>query len=292
MGTINCAFAYGRTKQALAKEGFILFLSHTIMMATNDDLPSLLKIARETALEAGRVVLRQRNKALKIATKRDGQPVTAADHASEIFIASFLAKRAPHINVVSEELVSQGRYPDVGSAPFWLIDPLDGTKDFIAGESEFTINIALIVGDVPVLGVIYAPALEELYEAAEGVGAFKRIAEGKPDPITARIASPEGMYAVSSRRHGDEEALNAYMSNLPIKAHKRFGSALKFCHVASGLADLYPRFGKAMGWDVAAGYAILRVAGGSVSTVDGQPLSFRTPDFAINNFIARGRLCG
>jgi len=262
------------------------------MMATDYDLPSLLKIARETALEAGRVVLRQRNKALKIATKRDGQPVTAADHASEIFIADQLAKRAPHINVVSEELVSQGRYPEIGNAPFWLIDPLDGTKDFIAGESEFTINIALIIGDTPILGVINAPALDELYEAAEGVGAFKRVLDGKPEAISARIASAEGMVAASSRRHGDEEALNAYMSNLPVKSHKRYGSALKFCHVASGQIDLYPRFGKAMGWDVAAGYAILKTAGGSVCTVDGQPLSFRTPDFVINNFIARGRLCG
>jgi 3'(2'), 5'-bisphosphate nucleotidase len=257
------------------------------------DLPHLLTIARETAEEAGHIVLRQRNRALKIATKRDGQPVTAADHASEVYIVDTLMKRCPEIKIISEELVSQGRYPDIGEEPFWLIDPLDGTKDYIAGEAEFTINIGLIVKGEPVLGVVFAPSLDEMYEAAAGCGATARLEDrDKATPISARIASAEGMSVVSSRRHGDEEALKNYLNNIPVTQHKRYGSAVKLCHVAAGKADLYPRFGKAMAWDIAAGHAILKFAGGSVTTVDGQPLNYLAEGFGINNFIARGRFCG
>ena len=262
------------------------------MMTPAPDLAALLDPVCAIAGGAGRVVLRLRNQSMKIQPKADGSPSTAADEASEAHIVKMLRLLTPSYPIIAEEEVSRGVAVDIANKPFWLIDPLDATRDFIAGEAEFCINIALIIDNQPVLGAIYAPALDEMYFGAQGVGVFCQKGIRPPDPISGRIANDTRMSVISSRHHGDEAGLSAYLSNLPIKQHKRMSSALKFCEVAAGRADLYPRFGRAMAWDVAAGHALVVLAGGTVTTVNGQPLQYRTPDFQISNFIARTRFSG
>lgn len=262
------------------------------MSQTSDlDLDRLAVAAFEVARGAGRVVMKKRNEALQIRGKQDGSPATAADHASEEYITAELLKIAPHIPVVAEEAVSEGKIHDLGDSPFWLVDSLDGTKDYIAGESEFAINIALIVGDAPIIGVIHAPAIEETYIGSVGQGAT-RVRNNKPEGITTRPPPQDGLVVLSSRRHGSEPELEAYLAGVKIIHHKRASSALKFGILAAGEADIYPRFGRVMGWDVAAGHAILCAAGGRISTAAGQPIVYRSTHFDIPNFIARGRLNG
>lgn len=255
------------------------------------DLERLVVAAFEVARGAGRVVMKKRNESLHIRGKQDGSPATAADHASEEYITAELQKIAPHVPVVAEEAVSEGRIPELGDGPFWLVDPLDGTKDFIAGESEFAINIALVIGAVPVIGVIHAPALEDTFVGAAGQGA-SRVRGHTAEDISARAPQQDGLVVLSSRRHGNEPELAAYLSGIKVIRHKRASSALKFGLLASGEADIYPRFGRAMGWDVAAGHAIICAAGGRITTADGHPIIYRTQHFDIPSFIARGRLNG
>lgn len=261
-------------------------------MSTFDlDLDRLAVAAFEVARSAGRIVMKKRNESLKIRGKEDGSPSTAADHASEEYITAELRRIAPDIPVVAEEAVSGGEIHDLGDKPFWLVDPLDGTKDFIAGESEFAVNIALVVGDAPIIGVIHVPAIEETFIGAVGQGAT-RVRGYKAEDISARPPPQEGLVVLSSRRHGNEPELEAYLAGVKVTKHKRASSALKFGLLASGEADIYPRFGRVMGWDVAAGHAILTAAGGRITTADGQPIVYRTTHFSIPSFIARGRLNG
>lgn len=255
------------------------------------ELLRLTTAAYELAREAGTIALKKRNEALRIQAKKDGSPATAADIACEQHIVAGLRKLTPDIPVVAEEDVAAGRAPEIGSGPFWLIDPLDGTKDYIAGEREFCINIALIEGDKPVLGVIHGPAYEQSFMGVPGHGAT-RVRNNKAEDISARFAPPEGMTVLSSRRHGNEPELDAYLAEFKISSHKRLSSALKFGMLAAGEGDIYPRFGRVMGWDIAAGHAILLAAGGRVATATGQPVNYRSPSFDVPNFIARGRLNG
>lgn len=255
------------------------------------DLERLAVAAFEVARGAGRVVMKKRNEALQIRGKSDGSPATAADHASEEYITAELLRIAPDIPVVAEEAVSGGQIHDLGDAPFWLVDPLDGTKDYIAGESEFAVNIALIVGDAPIIGVIHAPAIEETYIGVMGQGAT-RVRGHKAEDIVTRPPPQDGLVVLSSRRHGSEPELEAYLSGVKVIRHRRASSALKFGILAAGDADIYPRFGRVMGWDVAAGHAILCAAGGRITTAAGQPIVYRSTSFDIPNFIARGRLNG
>lgn len=260
-------------------------------MSNSLDLPFLTTSAFEIAREAGRIVMKARNEALRIAAKADGSPVTAADQAAEKYIVEALQKLTPDIPVVAEELVASGHGPDVTGRPFWIVDPLDGTKDFIAGEPEFAIVIALVSGDAPVLGVIHGPAMEVTYAGAVGIGAT-RARNNKAEDITTRIAPQDGITVLSSRRHGSEPELEKYLGEFKIAAHKRMSSALKFGMLASGEADIYPRFGRVMGWDIAAGHAIVLAAGGRMSTATGEAINYRTADFGIPSFIARGRISG
>lgn len=254
-------------------------------------LPQLTASAFEIAREAGRIVMKARNEALQIAGKKDGSPVTAADQASEKYIIEALTKLTPDIPVIAEERVASGEITDIGDGPFWIVDPLDGTKDFIAGEPEFAIVIALVVGNTPALGVIHGPALEVTYAGAVGVGAT-RVRRGKAEDIAARIAPQDGVTVISSRRHGSEPELEKYLAEFKIATHKRMSSALKFGLLASGEADIYPRFGRVMGWDIAAGHAIVLAAGGRMNTATGEPINYRTKTFDIPSFIARGRISG
>ncbi|TMW77148.1 3'(2'),5'-bisphosphate nucleotidase CysQ [Thauera sp. UPWRP] len=219
--------------------------------------------------------------------KDDASPVTEADEKAEAVILAGLRALAPDVPVVAEEEVAAGRVPEVGER-FWLVDPLDGTKEFISRNGEFTVNIALVVGGEPVLGVVYAPALGRMFLGARGVGAFVEDADGRRS-IACRAVPDEGLTVVASRSHGDAEALDRFLAGRKVAALKSAGSSLKLCLVAAGEADVYPRLGRTMEWDIAAGQAVLLAAGGMVVTVaGGEPLRYGKPGFDNPHFAAWG----
>lgn len=220
--------------------------------------------------------------------KADRSPVTEADVRAEAILLEGLRALTPELPVVAEEEVAAGRVPEVGEGPFWLVDPLDGTKEFVGRRGEFTVNVGLVVERVPVLGIVAAPALEVVWTGIRGEGAMRRDAEGER-PIHVRRADPRNLVAVASRSHMDPETA-AWLSRHGIRETASFGSSLKFCAVAEGRADVYPRFGRTMEWDTAAGQAVLEAAGGRVTTVDGRPLLYGKPGFANPGFIAWGGL--
>lgn len=220
-----------------------------------------------------------------VRTKDDSSPVTEADEAADRLIVGGLREAAPDIPVISEESIGAARAPAGGR--FWLVDPLDGTKEFIGRTGEFTVNIALIEEGRPVLGVLHAPALDETY-VADGEGQAVRIIGGAvPQPVRARAVPAVGPVVVASSAHRDAET-DAFIAGRRPSRIARAGSALKFGLLARGAADLYPRFGRTMEWDTAAGHAVLAAAGGDVRTVDGGALRYGKPGFANPPFIARG----
>jgi 3'(2'), 5'-bisphosphate nucleotidase len=235
---------------------------------------------------AGAVILDHYGRETQARAKADRSPVTAADEAAEAVILAGLADLAPEIPVVAEEEVAAGRVPGLDSGPFWLVDPLDGTREFLSRNGEFTVNIALIEDRRPVLGVVTAPALDKAWWGAAGAGAWARD-EGGTRPIAARPRPLRGVVALASRSHGDAET-DAFLASEGVAGRINAGSSLKFCLLAEGVADLYPRFGPTMEWDTAAGHAVLAAAGGSVSTRDGAPLLYQKPGFRNPAFIARG----
>jgi len=246
-------------------------------------LPKLLEIADAAAA----VVMEHYAQASEVRMKEDRSPVTAADGAAEERILEQLTKLTPGIPVVAEEAAAAGRIPDVGDDPFWLVDPLDGTKEFISKNGEFTVNIALIEQRRPVMGVVVAPAVGKTWWGARGHGATKRQADGSVHDIRVRKAPPRGGVAVASRSHRDA-ATNQWLESKGITDTVAAGSSLKFCLVAEAAADYYPRFGPTMEWDTGAGHAVLAAAGGRVTTVDGAPFLYNKPDFRNAGFIALG----
>jgi 3'(2'), 5'-bisphosphate nucleotidase len=227
--------------------------------------------------------------------KADASPVTVADEAAEKIILEDLAAIAPDVAVVAEESVAAGRVPVIADR-FFLVDPLDGTREFVSRRDEFTVNIALIEDSEPVLGVVYAPARRELYWGDVKAQRAGRI-EADPDGtmpalgsgIAARPAPPGGLVAVASRSHRSPET-DALLANYPVAEFRSIGSSLKFCLLAAGVADIYPRVGATMEWDTAAGQAVLVAAGGRVTTLDGQPFRYGKPGFRNGDFLARGRV--
>jgi len=226
--------------------------------------------------------------------KVDASPVTVADEAAEKIILADLASIAPEIPVVAEESVAAGKVPVIAER-FFLVDPLDGTKEFIGRRDEFTVNIALIENGEPVLGVVFAPARRELYWGdvrgaraghldAEPDGTMPALGNG----IQARQAPADGLVAVASRSHRSPDT-DAFLARYPVKEFRSIGSSLKFCLVASGQADFYPRLGPTMEWDTAAGQAVLMAAGGRVTTLEGEPFRYGKPGFRNGNFLAQGR---
>lgn len=222
-------------------------------------------------------------------TKGDGSPVTAADEAAEAVILARLHALGVAA-IVAEEEVAAGRLPEVG-AEFWLVDPLDGTRDFVSGSGEFTVNIARIVDGRPVAGVVYAPALGEVFWG-DGTGAFHaRVENGhavSARPI--RVAEPGAkLRVVASKSHLNEET-KAFIDRFDVESLVNFGSSLKLCRVADGTADLYPRLGPTCEWDIAAGHAVLQAAGGEVYTLDGAPLGYGKAGERFYNpyFVAAG----
>jgi len=247
------------------------------------DLDRLLPEIVALADRAGAVILEHYQGDVAVRAKADASPVTAA----EAVILARLAELTPDIPVVAEETVASGHVPDVDDRPFWLVDPLDGTKEFLSRNGEFTVNVALIEDRLPILGVVLAPARARAWWGARGNGASARDPEGNIRAIAVRQAPAGGLVAIASRSHRDAET-QAFLDRAGVAECISAGSSLKFCLVAEGQADLYPRFGRTMEWDVAAGHAVLSAAGGRVTTKDGAPFLYRKPGFENPPFIARG----
>ena len=245
-------------------------------------LEQLLPVVRA----AGKIILEIYATDFAIQRKADASPVTEADERAEVVILSALKVLTPGIPIISEEAAAAGHIPEVGEC-FWLVDPLDGTREFINRNGEFTVNIALIENRRPVLGVVLVPAPDRLFAGAEGIGAFVEDA-GKRRPITCRRVPVEGLTVVASRSYGDSAALEAFLSGRKVASQTTAGSSLKLCLVAAGEADIYPRLGRTMEWDIAAGDAVLRAAGGRVRTLDGADLVYGKPDLANPHFFAAG----
>ena len=238
------------------------------------------------AVRAGREILGIYAGEFAVRGKSDSTPVTDADERAEEIILAGLAELEPRYPVVAEEQVSAGRVPEVGEQPFFLVDPLDGTREFVNRNGEFTVNIAMIEDGAPRLGVVHLPALHETYWCDGRGGAWRRRGGGAPERIRCR-AAPEALVVIASRSHRNprtREFLDHYRVAEIISA----GSSLKLCRIAEGRADMYPRLGRTMEWDIAAGHAVLRAAGGSVRTLDGAPLRYGKAGFDNPHFVARG----
>jgi 3'(2'), 5'-bisphosphate nucleotidase len=265
-----------------------------------DGAAALLEPLTRLAAEAGAAILAVNRKAMSVEGKQDGSPVTEADLAADHVIAEGLSRLFPGIPSLSEERLHLAKPPYAGA--LFLIDPLDGTKEFVAGRDEYTVNIALIVEGVPLLGIVGAPALGTIWRGLVGRGAER--VELAPDlspatvtPIRTRAAAGGGPWtAAVSRSHGDSRS-EAFIDSRPGALREQCGSALKFCRVAEGRADIYPRLSPTCEWDVAAGHAVVVAAGGAVTDGQGAPVHFggRREDFIVPEFIAWGdpaAVCG
>jgi len=264
--------------------------------AASDD-GAVLAVFERLALEAGREIMRVFEAGCAVERKADASPVTEADRRAEEIILAGLREAFPGIACVAEEEIAAGIVPaDLGSA-FFLVDPLDGTKEFVNRRTDFTVNIALVRGGVPAVGTVFAPCNGRFFSGRPGRaealavdGGFE--ATGRRAIAVRPAASPPAV--VASRSHNTPET-EAYIGSLGAAEIVSVGSSLKFCLVAAGEADLYPRFGRTMEWDTAAGDAVLRAAGGMTRTLDGQPLAYgkrnqpHDADFANPHFIATGR---
>ncbi len=246
-------------------------------------VPALVEIA----LAAGHEILTVYERDIDVSVKADSSPVTEADLRAERLIVDGLVRVAPEVPVVAEESVAAGRVPDVSGGRFFLVDPLDGTKEFISRNGEFTVNIALIDNLRPSLGVVHLPVLNETYWS-DGERAWRRRGDAAAETIRCRFADNEALDVVASRSHRDAET-DRYLQRFKVRNLVSAGSSLKFCRLAEGAADLYPRLGRTMEWDIAAGQAVLEAAGGEVRTLDGAPLGYGKPGFENPFFVARGK---
>jgi 3'(2'), 5'-bisphosphate nucleotidase len=243
-------------------------------------LDQVIRISRA----AGHAVMEVYETDYAVRSKTDKSPVTEADVRAEAIILAALRTLTPEVPIIAEEAVAAGDTPCVDSI-FWLVDPLDGTKEFIGRNGEFTVNIALVRETVPVLGVVFAPALGRLFAGAQECGAFVEDAAGRRQ-IHCRAVPAEGLTVVASRSHGDAAALDTFLSGRKVAALVSSGSSLKLCLVAAGEADIYPRLGRTMEWDIAAGHAVLLAAGGEVKDIAGSPLRYGKPGYENPHFVA------
>jgi len=248
----------------------------------------LLESVEALAREAGELILTFYREDIEVEEKDDYTPVTEADRAADALIARGLRALTPEIPVVTEEEVADGLAPTRVGERFWCVDPLDGTREFINHRDEFTVNIALIEAGQPVLGVVGVPARRTLY-AADGPGRATVCDDGgEHRPIAARTPPADGLSIAASRSHANKDELQNYLKDKTVKDFLAAGSSLKFCLIAEGRADLYPRFGPTMEWDTAAAHAVLLAAGGHVRTLDGAELMYGKPSFRNPHFIASG----
>lgn len=224
-----------------------------------------------------------------VSHKDDRSPVTAADERAEAILVARLAKLTPDIPIVAEEAVAAGQVVRPGRR-FWLVDPLDGTKEFVSRNGEFTVNIACIDRGEPVAGVVFAPAQQRLFAGARGLGAFVE-EQGKRRVIRTRRPPQDGLTLWSSRSHGSAARLRDFVASQHwrVAENRHAGSSLKFGLLAAGEGDVYPRLSRTMEWDTAAGHAVLSAAGGAVVGLDGKPLAYGKPGFENPGFVAWGR---
>ena len=249
--------------------------------------PDLLALATALAARAGEAILAVRARGFATTSKADNSPVTEADHAAERIIAAGLREAAPNIPVVAEEEIAAGRVPERADC-FWLVDPIDGTREFAAGRDDFAVCIGLVRNGVPVLGVVGQPATGAIFGGMVGVGAWRRDASGQR-MIAARDRPEVGIEVVASRHYANDSVLAAYLAGFKIAGVKNMGSALKFTLLAQGQADLYPRFGRTMEWDTAAAQAVLEAAGGAVLNYETmQPLRYGKPGWENPHFVCHG----
>ncbi len=217
--------------------------------------------------------------------KGDKSPLTAADRASHEVIVAGLERDFPEIPILSEEGIGIDYSERKGWERFWLVDPLDGTKEFIKRNGEFTVNIALVENGVATVGVVYVPAQDKLFAGVVGEGAYTVEGDGVAMPISVRTTPPEeGLVVVMSRSHPSPE-LAAYLEKIKVGEALPVGSSLKLCAVAEGRADLYPRLGPTMEWDTGAGQAVVEAAGGKVVTPEGKPLRYNKENLLNPYFI-------
>lgn len=258
------------------------------MSRTDGDLAALLPQVLDAVADAGAAILEVYSGSHDVELKGDQSPLTRADRAAHEILARRLAEIAPGVPLLSEEgEASHARAVRGAWREFWLVDPLDGTREFIKRNGEFTVNVALVRDHRPVLGVVAAPALGLTYYAADGVGAFRREDGGQAQPIRARRAAAP-LVVVGSRSHRGD-SLDGVLERVGPHELRPMGSALKFCLVAEGAADFYPRLGPTSEWDTAAAQAVVESAGGAVTTLEGEPLRYNERDTLLNpHFIAYG----
>jgi 3'(2'), 5'-bisphosphate nucleotidase len=252
---------------------------------------ALMEPLTDLVIRAGAAILAVNRAAMRIEGKLDGSPVTEADLAADRIIAEGLARIAPRVPALSEERVHLANPPYDGS--FFLIDPLDGTKEFVAGRDEFTVNLALVTKGTPLLGIVGAPALGLVWRGLVGRGA-ERLRSGErtvAEPIQTRPLPKRGeaWIAAVSRSHADSRT-EAFIAARPGAIRKTLGSAVKFARVAEGQADIYPRLAPTSEWDIAAGHAVVTAAGGTITDAQGAPLQFGSgrAGFIVPEFIAWG----
>ncbi len=256
----------------------------------------MLSLLEDAVLEAGRIIMRHYIDGCAVQSKKDLSPVTEADHAAEAVLLAAIASVFPDVPVVAEEEVAAGRMPAILGRRFLLVDPLDGTREFLQRNGDFTVNIGLIEDGAPVAGLVYAPARNLLFtgegDHAEEVETSADHRAQKRRVIRARVAS-DTRVAVCSRSH-DTPQTTSFLQDNHISGHVSVGSSLKFCLIAKGEADIYPRFSPTMEWDTAAGDAVLRASGGMTAGLDGRPLVYGQgtgkgiQTFANPHFVAYG----
>ena len=242
---------------------------------------------REIAHRAGAEILTVYGSDFAVLDKADASPVTEADTRAERIILNGLAVCAPDVAVVAEESVAAGHVPALDDRPFFLVDPLDGTREFIGRNGEFTVNIALVEDGSPTAAVVHLPALDETFWTAGDGVAWRARGGAAPERIDCRRPGGDGLIVIASRSHRGAET-DVYLERFEVAGIVSAGSSLKFCRIAEGAADLYPRLGRTMEWDIAAGHAIVKAAGGSVRTLDGKRLVYGKPGFENPRFVVRG----
>lgn len=253
-----------------------------------DDFSALLPRVVAIAREAGREILAVQTQDFDVTHKADRSPLTEADLRSHRLIVQALTTLTPDVPILSEESAAVPYAERSRWRAFWLVDPLDGTREFVSRSPEFTVNIALVCDHQPVLGVVYSPARQTSYYAARGMGAFRQIEEG--DATALQVSKPAQVppRVLGSKSHRGN-SLDDMLAKLGPHRLIGVGSSLKFCLVAEGSADLYPRLGPTSEWDTAAGQAVVECAGGQVTDLQGRPLRYNARDTLINpDFIAYG----
>lgn len=251
-----------------------------------DDKITLLQALVELSWRASEKVLSFYNNTIEVTSKEDGSPLTKADLASHHLLCDGLRKLTPNINIISEESGTETPMHALHET-FWLVDPLDGTKEFINKNGEFTTNIALIEKQMPTLGVVCAPALGILYAGVVGGPAFKETKDKTRTPLALNYNVEKGLIVVGSRSHGNPSEMEAFLKGKKVNKFIATGSSLKFCRIAEGKAHIYPRLGRTMEWDTAAGHAVLQAAGGKVTKMDNSPLRYGKPGLDNPHFIGK-----